>query len=341
MRVGHFRFGIHRVAMGLLICALSVLNSMLAFGQRIIFGRKIRDQKLVAPPVFIIGHWRSGTTLLHEYMIRDDQFTCADTYDCFAPSHFIFSGWFMRPFVQMLMPKKRPMDNMAAGLDRPQEDEFALCALGVPSPYMNILFPNNPPIYPEYLTLRDVSPQQRKSWLNRFEWLLKALTFACPKRILLKSPPHTGRIKTILERFPDAKFVHIHRNPYTLYPSTYNLWMKLSRTHGVQIPNGKNLEEKVFSDFERMYAAFDADVTSLREDQFIDISFDELTKQPLEALEKIYAKLDLGDFQEKRQAFADFAATQRDYKKNNFEISTEIRDKISRRWTNYLNRYGY
>jgi len=338
---GRFRFGIHRVAMGLLICILSVLNSILAFGQCLFFGRKIKKQKLIGPPVFILGHWRSGTTLLHEYMIRDDRFTTADTYTCFAPSHFIFSGPVFRPFVQLLMPKKRPMDNMAAGLDRPQEDEFALCALGVPSPYLNILFPNNPPIYPEYLTLRDISDAQRKAWLDKFEWLLKTLTVHCPKRILLKSPPHTGRIKTFLERFPEAKFVHIHRNPYTLYPSTYNLWMKLSRTHGVQLPTGKNLQEKVFSDFEWMYAAYDEDIKSLRPDQIIDISFEELTSDPVAVLERIYAQLELGDFETYRQKFTDFAATQKSYKKNKFEIAPEIRDGVTRRWSKYIHKYGY
>ena len=338
---GRFRFGIHRVAMGLLICGLSVVNSILALGQRIFYGRKIRKQKLTAPPVFILGHWRSGTTLLHEYMIRDDRFTCADTYTCFAPSHFIFSGPFMRPFVSLLMPAKRPMDNMAAGLDRPQEDEFALCALGVPSPYLNILFPNNPPIYPEYLTLRTVSDSARKAWLDKFEWLLKALTFASPKRVLLKSPPHTARIKTILERFPDAKFVHIHRNPYTLFPSTYNLWMKLSRTHGVQIPSGKNLDEKVFSDFEKMYQAFDEDVKTLHDGQFADIAFDDLTADPVETLRKIYEQLHLDGFEQYRETFTAFAATQKSYKKNQFEIAPEIRDTITRRWHGYIDRYGY
>lgn len=341
LKAGHFRFGVHRVMMGGLISGLSVMNSSLALLQNVFLGRKIRRQELVAPPVFILGHWRSGTTLLHEYMILDDRFTTADTYTCFAPSHFIFSGPVFRPFVGLLMPKKRPMDNMAAGLDRPQEDEFALCVLGTPSPYLNILFPNNPPIYPEYLTLRDISDADRAKWLDKFHWLLKALTVAHPKRILLKSPPHTGRIRTILERFPEAKFVYLHRDPYTLFPSTYNLWMKISRTHGVQIPRGENLREKVFSDFERMDAAYQEDIKLLRDDQLIDISFDELTSSPVETLEKIYEQLQLGDFDQYRQKFVDFAAAQKSYKKNKFEIAPDIKSEITRRWRGYIERYGY
>ncbi|MBQ3332336.1 MAG: sulfotransferase, partial [Thermoguttaceae bacterium] len=172
-------------------------------------------------------------------------------------------------------------------------------------------------------------------------WFLKALTVAHPTRILLTSPPHTARSKAILERFPDAKFVYLHRDPYTLFPSTYNLWMKLSRTHGVQIPRGENLQEKVFCDFERMDAAYQEDIHLLRDDQLIDISFDQLTGAPIETLQKIYEKLRLGDFDLYRQKFVDFAATQKNYKKNKFEIDPEIRSEITRRWHGYIERYGY
>ena len=34
--------------------------------------RKYQNKsKIDQPPVFIIGHWRSGTTMLHELMIQD------------------------------------------------------------------------------------------------------------------------------------------------------------------------------------------------------------------------------------------------------------------------------
>ncbi|MDO5580336.1 MAG: sulfotransferase [Planctomycetia bacterium] len=338
---GGFRFAPSRVAMAGIISGLSVVNSGLTFGQKLFYGGKIRRTALKSDPVFIIGHWRSGTTLLHEYMIRDKQFTFSDTYVCFAPSHFLFSGPLFRPWVQWLMPAKRPMDNMVAGLERPQEDEFALCAYGLPSPYLDILYPNTPPIDPDYLTLRKITPDQRKHWLDVFEYFLKTLTVADNKTIILKSPPHTGRIRTILERFPNAKFVHINRNPYTLFPSTYTLWMKLAQTHGVQHPKGIGLEEKILSNFEEMYAAFEEDLPLLKPNQFYDVSYDELVKEPVALLEKIYGTLEIDGFEESREAFANFASTQKSYKKNKFQISPEIQEAISRRWSGYIQKYGY
>ncbi len=340
MAKGKFLVAPSRICMAALITGLSFLNSFLAFSQCLFLGRKIRKTTLKTPPIFIIGHWRSGTTLLHEYMIRDSRFTYSDTYDCFAPRHFLISGPIFRPWVKFLMPKKRPMDNMAAGLDHPQEDEFALC--GAPSPYLDILYPNNSqPIDPEYLTMRNIASDQRKKWLDIFEYFLKELTVAENKTVLLKSPPHTARIRTILERFPDAKFVHINRNPYTLFPSTYRLWIKLAEVHGIQHPKGKGLEEKILNNFEEMYDAFFDDIKDLKEDQFIDVSYDDLVKTPVDTMERIYKTLELDGFEECRQNFVDFAATQKAYRKNKFEISPEIAEKIKARWSKYLDRYGY
>jgi hypothetical protein len=317
-------------------------NSPWAVIQKFFYGKKIQETELAGQPVFIIGHWRSGTTLLHEYMIRDPQFTFADTYACFAPEHFIMSRYILRPIAAVLMPKKRPIDNMEAGFDRPQEDEFALASMGLPSPYRNMIFPNNSlNIDLEYLTLRDISDEKRKEWLDGLDTFLKSLTFLTPKRIILKSPPHTGRIRTILEQYPEAKFVHIHRNPYSIFPSTYNLWMRLSRDEGAQRPNGVGMEDYIFNSLNTMYAAFEEDLKLLKPNQFCDIAFKELTGKPLETIEKIYRELELSEFDKVRPVFEGFAASQKSYKKNQFEMTPEIKEQIATRWTRYFERYGY
>ena len=83
-----------------------------------------------APPIFILGHWRTGTTLLHEFMIRDERFGYPTTYECMDPNHFLLTEGLFTRWLNFLVPTHRPMDNMKAGFDRPQEDEFALCMLG-------------------------------------------------------------------------------------------------------------------------------------------------------------------------------------------------------------------
>lgn len=344
LKSGRFRIAPIRWGMAVIITGMAVFfNSPFATIQKIFYGKRIRETKLAGDPIFIIGHWRSGTTLLHEYLIHDSRFTFADTYACFVPEHFIVSRYILRPIAAILMPKKRPIDNMAAGFDRPQEDEFALTSMGLPSPYRNIIFPNNPTIIdPEYLTLRDISEQQRCEWLAGLDLFLKSLTYLSPdKRIVLKSPPHTGRIRTILKQYPNAKFVHIHRHPYSIFPSTYNLWMRLSRDEGAQRPSGKGLEDYIFNTLNTMYESFEADLKLFQPNQFCEIAYEELTANPMATLEKIYQNLQLGEFETVQPVLEKFAATQKSYQKNKFDLSEEMKEQIANRWQRYFERYGY
>jgi len=171
---------------------------------------------------------------------------------------------------------------------------------------------------------------------------LKSLTFLQPeKRVVLKSPPHTGRIKALLERYPDAKFIHIHRNPYSIFPSTYNLWMRLSKDEGAQNPKGVGMEDYVFNALNTMYDAFEEDVKNLPANQFCDIAYKELTSAPVETLEKIYRTLELEGFNEARAVFEQYADSQKEYKKNKFSMEPELKTQIASKWKRYFERYGY
>jgi hypothetical protein len=344
LKAGNYRVTPICWGMAFIVFLLAIfVNTPCAWRQRLFYGKRIRETKLAGAPIFIIGHWRSGTTLLHEYMIRDTQFFFADTYACFAPEHFVTTQYTARPIAALLMPTKRPIDNMEAGFDRPQEDEFALASMGLPSPYRNIIFPNNGlNIDTEYLTLRNVSAEDRKIWLDGLDIFLKTLTFHKPGRqIILKSPPHTGRIKTLLERYPDAKFIHIHRNPYSIFPSTYNLWMRLSKDEGAQRPSGKGLEDYIFDNLNTMYDAFEEDTKQLPANQFCDIAYKDLTSAPVETLERIYQALELGGFDKIRSVFQQYADSQKEYKKNKFSMDPELKSQIALRWKRYFERYGY
>lgn len=330
-----------RWGMALIISVLSFINSGLWALQALFLGRRIRNTSLPEDPVFVIGHWRSGTTLLHELFVLDRRHTYADTYTCFAPDHFLVSGWIIRPMLKFLLPSQRPMDNMAAGWSHPQEDEFALCNLGARSPYLTIAFPNRPPQDQEYFDMDRVPPSDVERWKNIFRGFLQSIAYHNPKRIVLKSPPHTCRVKVLLEMFPKAKFVHIVRDPYVIFPSTVNLWKRLNRDEGLQVPNHQGLEEHVFYTFERMYEVFERDKGLLSPDQFSEVRYEDLIKNPLAQMQRIYEELKLGDFEEVRPAIEQYFAEKKDYKTNRYNLDPELESQITRRWSKYIATYGY
>ncbi|RMF91598.1 MAG: sulfotransferase [Planctomycetota bacterium] len=336
-----FRVAPSRWAMATILLLVGIFNSVLAVIQKLIYGRAIARVRLADDPIFIVGHWRSGTTLLHELMILDPEHAFPDTYACFAPNHFLISRRFLVPFLSLLMPKTRPMDNMEFGWDKPQEDEFALCNQGIPSPYLSMIFPNEKRRYDAFLTLDDVSTTEKARWKGALLWFLQAVSLRNPKRMVLKSPPHTARIRTLLEIFPRARFVHIYRHPYSVFPSTINLWKRLWRDQGLQVPHFENLEEYVFETFLTMYEAFERDRELIPADRLTEVRFEDLTADPVKEMERIYRELDLGDFERVRPAIQEYADSHKNYKKNRYTLPDELRREIDTRWAAFMERYGY
>lgn len=337
-----FRIHPSRWPMAFGVTCVSSICSGLSVLQKLAWGKKIAETEITHPPVFILGHWRSGTTLLHEYLSLDDQFGFPTTYQCFAPRHFLVSEWLVARYMQFLVPGKRPMDNMVAGWDRPQEDEFALLTMGAPTPYLRMAFPNDPPPYMELLDMIDVSPSVLEQFQSAMLYFMKALTLRNNKRIMMKSPPHTGRIGLLAKLFPGAKFIHIARNPLEVFASTVRLWQSLDYVQGLQKPRNEGLEEFVFQCFERMYRGFDQQVDSVPASDVHHIRYEELVADPIGSVEKIYDQLGLGDFSHMRPRLEEYIQSNKDYQPNKHHALQPIFvNEIRRRWANYIERYGY
>ncbi len=336
-----FRIHPYRWPMALSISFYTSLNSVVHQLQRLLYDRRVNETEVKEPPIFILGHWRSGTTYLHELMVLDDRFASPSTFDCFVPNHFLLTEWPVKKLAWWAVPAQRPMDNMEAGWDCPQEDEFALCNMGLPSPYLRCAFPNDPPEGLESLNIDAVSDEERGRWVAGLQWFVRALTFKRQTRLVLKSPPHNGRIKMLLEAFPNARFVHIVRHPDTVVPSTIRLWKALDLVEGMQVPLNRGVEELVFDCYERMYQGFESQRSLVDPQNIVDVRYEELVKDPAGTLAGIYEKLGLGDFEVARPKVEALVASRKSYKTNKHELDAPLKARIRERWSGYIERYGY
>ncbi len=345
-----------RLAMVALGLVYAVLNSAGSLIQTIVFARRIRACTLDQAPLFIIGHWRTGTTHLHELLTLDDRFTAPTTLECLAPQECVAFGWLLRLF-GFLMPKNRPMDNMQVGLDRPQEDELALLALGLGSPYEAIMFPNHRRADHPFLTMVNLKPEEISAWQAGLLGFLQQVNFRHmreagahrkPARIVLKSPTHTARLRILRQMFPAAQFIHLVRDPFTVFVSTVRLWRALFGTQGCQVPiEGElppgvpSLEQYVLDSMDLLYRDFFGEVAKIPTRDFCQVRYEDLVREPLAEMSRIYRHLGLGSFDVVKPRLEARIRALAGYQRGEHQIPDDTAAEVVRRWGWYMTRFGY
>jgi hypothetical protein len=200
----------------------------------------------VRAPVFVIGHARSGTTLIHRLLSRDaGRFSAFMLYELYFPSLLqkkliraaarIDRRWLGGALARRVHAwEERRYAGMQGvhemSLTHFEEDDIALyysCASGfwiTKLPYMGEL---------DFYHV-DAWPPARRRRLMRFyrECIRRQLALAGGERIhLSKNPVFAGRVESLIEAFPDARFVIPLRNPYETIPSLLKLmrrsWRRL------------------------------------------------------------------------------------------------------------------
>src|SRR5262249_32346186 len=152
--------------------------------------------------------------------------------------------------------RRRYQDQMVLGVGVPSEDEFATCTMTGFSPYMGWCFPDEIAVYDRYLTFRDVPEAEFVRWAGALTAFLKKLTVRHGRPLVLKSPPHSARIRRLLGLFPDARFVHIHRDPYLVFRSTRHMIRALQPFYHLREGPLHDGDDRILSVYTEMYDAY-------------------------------------------------------------------------------------
>jgi LPS sulfotransferase NodH len=319
----------------------SIPNTLLAAWENLLYRQKIRDTK-IAPPLFILGIWRSGTTLLHNLLAQDDRFAYPNTYQTSFPQTFLTTEKLNAKLLGFFFPKKRPMDNVAFGFAEPQEDEFALCPL-IGGFTMGWAFPRRARFYNRYLTLREAPANEAAEWKAALTWFLQKLAFKYGKPLVLKSPGHTCRIRVLLELFPEARFVHIRRNPFDVFRSTQHLIRNgITPVWTLQRPDYRDLDDRIIREYKEVYGAFFEERGLIPRGRIHEVSFEGLEADPIGQVRKTYEALALPDFKAIEPTLQRYVESLAGYKKNVFpDLPAELRARIAGEWRRCFEEWGY
>jgi hypothetical protein len=296
-------------------------------------------------PVIIIGHWRSGTTYLHNLMSRDDAFCFPTIMDAMRPFDF-YPGpieALSRAIMLRLIPAKRPMDDIPMQPDLPQEDELALGTMGAPSFLNCFYFPRTMhKIFLREVLFDSAAPDLVARWQGSLRlYLAKLAALHRGQRLLLKNPAHSARLPRLRVLFPGAKFIHIHRDPLDVVQSTRKLYRSVLPLLALQSYDLDAVEGHIIDFYEKLMDRLFAGLADLPADNVAEVRYADLTRDPLAALQALYDRLGLHDFEHTRAAISDFLQANRHAAMAPAERDRAFAQAHAERLAPYRKRLGY
>ncbi len=324
----------------LFISTVVLLYTPLRIFERVFYHNKVKRIK-VKDPVFILGHYRSGTTFLHYLMCQDDRFDYASTLQVINPHTFLGSLGVSRFITSFVLPERRPMDNLKMSPKLPFEEEFALANLSDASLCHGYFFPDQLQQQFDEMVMLDTEVAKQE-WSKHFYYFCQKLSFRNPgKQLILKTPANTARISAILELFPNAKFVHIHRNPYKVYLSNERLYEGILPILAFHRASDKAVKEFILDSYEKTMRRFIRDRQLLASDQLIEFAYEDFVKDPLRHLSESYQKLGLGEFAPAAPAVQQVLEEYQSYRLNSYSLDEEVREEIADRWAFAFEAFAY
>lgn len=251
------------------------------------------DWHVVNPPIFVLGFWRSGTTLLHELLAANLGLAAPSLIDVLFPADAPYLLKWKRRYVGGLLPPTRMTDAVTVTPTSPQEEELAVSNLGAPSFFGVSYFPHRyDEAIDEAMFFDTSSPEARLQWRAAHSHFLRLLTVKYPgRRLLLKNPANSTRIPDLLALYPDACFVRTERAPEQVIPSFMRMQALGDEAFSLQSRLRPRDREAAEAFHARVTAKLDADWDLIRPDRRSRVHYDDVVGRPMGAVEQIYRDL--------------------------------------------------
>jgi len=309
-----------------LALVLSLFFTILTLPERLLTGLWLRlrrsPRRPIPGPVIILGYYRSGTTLL-QYVLGCDSNLYAPNYaQAFAPQGYWFSWMLLRWFILPFMPRTRPGDNVGFGLLVPAEDDFALNNWGLASTLPGrLVLPQAHRFFDRFHDLSKLTTAERVRWeYCQKAFVRKLATLAGSRRILLKTPAHTGRIPALLNLYADTtgpKFIYISRNPHKVFRSNVTMLQRWSRIYGLQAPlAAQELQNYLLEEYLATEREYQRTRTLIPAGSLVEIRLEDLQADPLGTLRRVYAELGLSFTPALEEKVIAYLNRNRDYQLN-------------------------
>ena len=307
------------------------------------FRKKFAAHEVKEGPIFLVGHWRSGTTHLHNLLSQDPRFGHLTFIQAVLPWDAMGKFKPARPIMTAVMPETRGMDDVRVSVDTPQEEEMALANMSPLSFFNCFYFPEKLIEHFRQGVLFDgASDADIEKFTHAFRYLVKKFSYASDgKPLLLKNPANTARLAFLKEQFPTARFIHIVRNPYEVYASMQKLWSRLFSAFSLQKYDHIDTHPHTLEIYESLTKKFLTEQPDIPAEDFLEIRFEDLEKDPTAELARVYEQFQLPEKETALEAIGNYVTSLGDYRRSSYKLPRTTLDEIAQRWGFAIDHWGY
>lgn len=322
--------------------AISGIMTFISMFDEIHFRRVEKKVIIEKPPVFIIGHWRSGTTFLHNLLTGMSDAAYPTTFHSVFPNNlFAFKG-IIKWFMQLFLPKKRPVDDVKMDSSNPQEEEIAFGNAFFFSYYYWFYFPKQyEKIAERFLFMENITDEEKDQFTkNYLRFIKRTMMNTGGSRYISKNPPNTARIPVLLTMFPEAKFIYLSRDPYETLVSTFRFCKAFLKTLQLQELSETDLWRIVLHTYRSLVERYLRYKALIPEDQLIEIQYTELTNDPVNTISRIFDRFFPGQKEEKENIIQNIPSLS-DHKVNTYHFDADFLKRVNDELGSLIREQGY
>lgn len=338
------------------ILAASALATPLRLVETVLYSPRVARVSVDHPPLFILGFARSGTTHLQNLLTRDARYGYFNTFQALTwPFSLLGRGWLqgiIEKGMEGMGEQTRPMDNVKVSMEAPQEEDLAVANATGMSFIHQLSFPQRSrEMLDKYVLLSadtaadpstGLTPRALRRWDREYLRVVKKITMHAQGRpLILRNTVNTARVAHLLRLFPNAKFVHIVRNPYAVYPSLLHLYRKLLPLFQLDDYDPTAMDDLLMEAYARVMTKYLGDRELIPGGHLTEVRYEDLERDPLGELQRVYAEIELPGWEDAMPRIEGYLQTLSNYRKNRFQLDQRSQDRVRERWGFALDAWGY
>ena len=298
--------------------------------------------KIQKHPIYVLGHWRSGTTLLHNLMCSYKNTSYPTTYQTVFPNNMFFSKRLIKWILQQFLPERRLVDQAVMHVDYPQEEEFALGSETGFSFYYWLYFPGDRQVISdEYLTLPSDNQKRDQTFTRSYlRFIKRCMLNIGGEQYVAKNPPSMARIPFLICLFPQSRFVYIERNPYEVILSSFRFFKGFLRTVQLQDIDDESLWNFIIRTYKYLFEKYQQDKALIPSQNLVEIKYEHLISDTESVLNELHQKL-FPELEPDEVKLKEHLGLHKDHKIKKYKFEDQYIERVNRELGDLITLQGY